>query len=199
MLTTIISLILTIVLALSAHGHRHANANENLGISDSFVVFSDRETEQPVPVMPFIEATPEPTPEPAPKPAPVQRNINQTAHSSTKYYNRVIGPGVNASIAGTYSDCTGHAPVGWSGAYFDSCFSDVWIMAHPAFFGAMNSWTIGTQVSWWDSGGVEHAYHITGSTVYPPNFHIVDPGGVHFQVCVYNIPSGSPVRVLTAA
>lgn len=148
-------------------------------------------------------AVPTLTPTAAPATAPpavVGTTARPTAPPApTVYRNRVIGPGVNVSIVGTYTDCTGKAAVGWAGAYFDSCFPAPWIMAHPTFFGGMNGWGIGTAVTWWDGNAVPHTYHIIDITVYPPGSTGVRVNGsAHFQVCTQNIVN-STVRVLNAA
>lgn len=157
----------------------------------------------PAPYVP----TPTPTATPAAKPVDVPPSQSRATTAptarppvaTTVYRNRVIGPGVNVVIVGTYTDCTGKAAVGWSGAYFDSCFPAPWIMAHPTFFGAMNSWSVGTAVTWWDGNGTPHTYHIIDITVYPSGSSGVRvDGSAHFQVCTQNI-NNSPVRVLNAA
>lgn len=122
-------------------------------------------------------------------------------NDSGSYRNRVTGPGVNVAVVGTYSDCTGKALVGSGGAYYDNCWPAPWILAHPPFFGAMNSWAIGTPITWWDGSGSPHTYHIIDSTVYPPGSTsdtVRVDGTLHLQVCTSNV-KGSTIRVLNAA
>ena len=149
-----------------------------------------------------LQPTPSPTPIPAPvtisKPAQEPTTTVPVVVMPTRYSNRIIGPGVNVGIAGTYSDCTGKSPVGWAGAYFDSCNAPTWIMAHPTFFGAMNNWAIGTEVTYWDGNGIPHIAHIINSRVFPPGGTVWTASGwLHLQVCTDNTV-GSNVRVLDA-
>lgn len=112
---------------------------------------------------------------------------------------RVVGPGVDVAIVGSYGDCSGKAPVGWAGAYFDTCQLGTWVMAHPPFFGAMNGWGVGTQVTYFDGAGAAHVAHVVDSRVFAPGspgIHVT--GWLHLQVCTQNV-ANSTVRVLDAA
>jgi hypothetical protein len=150
-------------------------------------------------------APPTPSLAPAKPQPPVEPSVNLRPPTPTPQSEpsvirwRVVGPGVNAPIAGSYTDCSGKAPVGWAGAYYDTCQPGPWIMAHPPFFGAMNSWGIGTAVTVYDGSGNGTTYHIINSRVFNPGaggFSV--SGSAHFQVCTANIPN-STVRVLDAA
>lgn len=143
--------------------------------------------------------TPTPTPIPTPEPAVQPQPATPTAAPPPPRL-RVVGPGVNVAIVGSYTDCTGKGLVGWGGAYFDACFTNTFIMAHPTFFGPMNGWAVGTAVTYYDAAGGAHQLHIISTAVYPP--HALLPtagiGAVTFQVCLENTVD-SPIRVLGAA
>jgi hypothetical protein len=140
-------------------------------------------------------ATPIPVPIPA-VPQPVTAPLRPV---NAPVRLRVVGPGVDVGVVGSYTDCTGRAPVGWSGAYFDTCQPGTWIMAHPPFFGAMNSWSVGTAVTWYDSAGNAHLAHVIANRVFPSGSGgFTVSGWLHLQVCTANVANSS-VRVLDAA
>lgn len=159
---------------------------------------SERDTQPAPAAAPVALATPTPTAA-APGPGVALRPPTPAPPVAPRY--RVQGPGVDVPVVGTVgAPCApSRPPVPWAGAYFDGCAAGLWIMAHPPFFGAMNGWSIGTQVTYWDGAAAAHVYHVVSSAVFaagstPP----IPAGAVHFQVCTDNV-AGSPVRVLGAS
>lgn len=163
------------------------------------ILVPDRPTAEPATPTP-APASPTPdVPRFTPAPAPLRPPTNPPPPPPPAPRLRVVGPGVDTPIVGSYGDCTGKAPVGWAGAYFDTCQPGTWVMAHPPFFGAMNGWGIGTQVTYFDGSGAAHVAHVTASRVFAPGSSGIQvTGWLHLQVCTQNVANSS-VRVLDAA
>jgi hypothetical protein len=106
--------------------------------------------------------------------------------------------GTLVAVAGTYRDCSGRAPVGMGGAYFEPCMGfPYWIGHHVILAAILRS----DALTYWDAGGAAHRWHVIGRRVlragasYPGRL----PGAVaELQTCL-EASDTSPVEIVDYA
>jgi Sortase domain len=145
-------------------------------------------TAPPVPVAVEVPTPPPPPPQPIrrvtsapPPPTPVD-------HFSMPHANWVMVPSVGIDVAvGSYTDCSGNAPVLQGIASRDWCAeaSNVYLVGHnPGVFAALPRVHDGALVRYWDSKGQAFTYRV--KAVFQQDRTVIfTPGPPHlvFQTC----------------
>jgi hypothetical protein len=150
-------------------------------------------------------ATPTPVPTSTPTAAPARAQANPPASSNRAVSVAqaaptrlmLVGPGLHMPIMGSVGNCAASVrTVPYSGAYYDACQPGLWLLCHVAVCPSMNSWGIGSQVTYYDGNGNANYYTISNVQVVLASYRGGFSGSVHFQVCAD--AAGTYIRIMTA-
>lgn len=155
----------------------------------------------PVAVATDLPKPPPPAPVLVVPPPPAAPAVNpfDLPHAS---WVMVPSVGINVAV-GSYTDCSGAAPVPHGIAARDWCAvaSTVYLIGHnPGVFTPLPGVHVGALVRYWDAAGQAFTYHVTSVTLQSRNndSEIMTPGPPHldFQTCAN--ADGSMIWIVTA-
>lgn len=131
-------------------------------------------------------------PAPAPAVAALVEPIAATSSSAvvSLTHRLVTADGTINTSVGSYTDCTGTAPIDSDRADLDPCFPgrSYFVGHNPGVFAPLMRMTPGSLISWYDAKGTEHRLRIVYVRDFLRNSAVLQPSSpdvvAQFQTCV---------------